>query len=70
MGKNLGVFHLGTPKTAFLMRNLPMDTVIWAFTPTNRVTHFNFQKRVQETSPSCLASEPRKTNFVHELTKV
>ena len=44
MGKNLGVFHLGTPKTAFLMRNLPMDTVIWAFTPTNRVTHFNFQK--------------------------
>ena len=26
MGKNMGVFHLGTPKTAFLMRNLPMDT--------------------------------------------
>ena len=26
MGKNLGLFHQGTPKTAFLIRNLRMDT--------------------------------------------
>ena len=47
-----------------------MDTVIWAFTPTNRVTHFNFQKGAEESSPSCLASEPRETNFVNELMEV
>ena len=26
MGKNLGLFNQGTPKTAFLIRNLRMDT--------------------------------------------
>ena len=26
MGKNLGFLDLGTPKTAFLMRNLPIDS--------------------------------------------
>ena len=27
MAQKLGVFHLGNPKTAFVVRNLPMDTL-------------------------------------------
>ena len=66
MWKNLGFFHLATPKTAFLVRNLPIDTRNLGIFPTNRVIYFSSQKRTEEASPSSLASEPRKINFGNE----
>ena len=45
MGKNLGVFHLGTPKTAFLMRNLPMDTHNLGIYPNKQTHSFRFPKK-------------------------
>ena len=42
--KNLGIFHLGTPKTAFLMRNSPTDTLILGIYPNNQGHSFQFQK--------------------------
>ena len=48
MAKNLGFFHLGTLKTAFLMINLPIDPRNVGIFPTNTVAPFNFQKRAEE----------------------
>ena len=42
--KRRGVFHLGTPRTAFLLTNLPIDARNLGIFPNKRVTHFNFQK--------------------------
>ena len=41
-GKNLGFFHLGSPKTAFLMRNLTIDPCHLGIFPNKRITTFNF----------------------------
>ena len=45
MGKNLGVFHQGTPKTAFLMRNLPMDTGNLGIYPNKQDHLIQFPKK-------------------------
>ena len=54
MGKILGAFQLGTSKTAFLMRHLPMDTrnlVIYAY----RQGHlFQFQKEQGRCPPNAM----------------
>ena len=67
MGKNLGFFHLGTTKTAFFIRNLPIDARNLGIFP-NKQDHS--KKRAEETSPSFLAWESRRTNFVNELIVV
>ena len=45
MGKNLGFFHWGTPKTASLMRNLPMNTHNLGIYPNKRGHSFQFAKK-------------------------
>ena len=45
MGKNLGVFHQGTPKTAFLMRNLTMDTGSLGIYPNKEDHSIQFSKK-------------------------
>ena len=43
----MGVFHLGTPKTAFLMRNSHMDTLILGIYPNNQGHSFQFKKNIR-----------------------
>ena len=45
MGENLRLFHLGTPKTAFLMRNLPIDTRNLGIFPNKQGHSFQFPKK-------------------------
>ena len=52
--EEFGVFHLGTPKTVFLLRNLPLDPLNLDNFPTNKVSPFNCQKRAEKTSPFSL----------------
>ena len=44
METNLGLFHLGTPKTAFLMRNLPAVPCNLGIFPSKQGHSFQFVK--------------------------
>ena len=54
MGKILGVFHLGTPKTVFLMRHLPMDTRNLAIYANRQGHLFQFQKEQGRCPPNAM----------------
>ena len=54
MGKILGAFQLGTPKTAFLMRHLPMDTRNLAIYANRQGHLFQFQKEQGRCPPNAM----------------
>ena len=47
MGKNLGFFHLGTPKTAFLVRDIPIDPCNLGIFHDRQGHSFQFPKKEQ-----------------------
>ena len=51
MGKNLGFFHLGTPKTAFLMRNLHIDPCNLGIFPSKQGHSFQRPKKRRGSFP-------------------
>ena len=53
-GENLGFLILNTPKTAFLMRNLPRDSRNLGIFLNKQVAPFNFQNRAKKASLSSL----------------
>ena len=51
MGKKLGVFHLGTPKSTFLMRKISMDTRNLGIYPNKQGRSFQSSKKEQSWPP-------------------
>ena len=56
MGKRLSFFHLGTLKTAFLMRKLPLHTRNLGISP-NKQNHFKKEQRRPPSSPWPVSQE-------------
>ena len=50
-GKKIWVFFIGSPKTAFLMKNLPMDTRNLGIYPNKQGHSFQFPKRSRGVLP-------------------
>ena len=62
-----GFFHLASPKTALLMRNLPLDPCKLGILPNTWGHYFQFPIKSRGDLHS---SNRRKTNFVNELMEV
>ena len=70
-GEKLGVFfHLASPKTALLMRNLPLDPCKLGILPNTWGHYFQFTIKSRGDLHSPLSSNRRKTNFVNEPMEV